>query len=392
MPILASAWLLAQAALPPVDEIYLPTSPVLAVAAVIDLKGATDGEEAALQVLAGCMEQGGKTYTRAAMANTDGVAQLPVVEAGQGYLLIRMAVQTSTPDVAAPMLASLITEPIVNEDSVAAAQSRLSVSPDLLRRVWRPVEFKGDVTERDVQYVLRKFVRPERVSFCLAGAFKAGDGVAAMRKANWTWSDLPERREFLRHKRFPLTTSLAEANAWTTRLPLAKSGAGVSTAMLAANLLGVGKASTMFRVLRTDLAYSYRQEATLLPTREGWLLGLSAFSTQRTTTETVAAQRLRLQEAVSKWTDADLLRAKRQWLAANDGVFPFDPAMSSPGIAIGDGAWGESAMGALNRLIIGRPLSRSMLLSMTDNPKIGDVRALATKLLTEGQVQILPAR
>lgn len=94
--------------------------------------------------------------------------------------------------------------------------------------------------------------------------------------------------------------------------------AALSTRVLALIGLGTGKGSSLFRVARQKLGYSYRQEAVLSPTPEGFEPRL-ILAMRPTDDEAAKAETLHtaLLEDVKAWTEADRLRA----LGMADAVF-----------------------------------------------------------------------
>lgn len=375
-----------------ISEVLMPRSDSTAFAAVLSTQGATDGELAALNALARTWEQGSRVYTRLATASAAGVVSLPKAEVGDGYILLRLEVRKSAVATGAQMLASLLTEPALDDDAVGIAQATSNSPADVQALAWSSGWFRGAITAKEIEYAWRKFVRPERITVCAAGEMPLYTAEAALKQATWTWPALPERRLFLRHTRDKVDGVDGEASIWTLQHPAATNGKSLAVAGLTACLLGIGKESAMFKVLRTDLAYSYRQEALAMPTAKGWNLGLVAYSTQKTSAEVVTKQRSLLAERVRAWTELDLTRVRRQWSSHADGIFPFGPFWSSGESSLGNGPWAEAGLGALTQAQFGATLSQAKLLQMADNVTLDEVKQMALATLDQGQVRLIPAR
>lgn len=385
--------LLAGAALsgpPAVTEVLLPRAKTSSMTAVINLSGLETGERTAARLLAGTLAQGSRTYTLRTILETPGLLYPPRVECGTDTILLEVSFRPEALTQAISIVSSLLTEVNKREEECNIAKRWLEPPSNILGFAWSPVQYKGNCTPDDVDYVWRKVMQPTNLSFAVAGPLTRYDAEAAFRQADWTWPSPPTGRRFLRGTVEFLNSSPTEASAWVLRSPIEATGQALARATLAAWMLGVGKKSTLFRTLREDLAYSYRQECLVIPGSKSWHWGCAVWSTQRTESATIAAQRQALSAAVKQWTAADLERARRQWAGYQDGVFPYLPIASSPEASLGAGSSAESKLAALNQVLLKRPISHSTLMGIAETVTLDDVKQTATNLLETGTVTLLP--
>jgi hypothetical protein len=239
---------------------------------------------------------------------------------------------------------------------------------------------KRDPAEREVRQAWDYLVKKGRVRISVRG----GDtpGAAARTWASLSVSDpasrLPAELPRPDGDRIP-----AAANAIWLDGPETKSPAA---AALAAILIGQGKSSELFRVAREAMGISYRQEAFLWPSRNGWTPRIFLTGADPVSRAQAEQLRERLIANASAWTDADLVRAKSCLRESLAGTGVWSPLMAAPGNSLGNGAGDLAILDAVTGLF-GAPLDPSVLAVQAQSEDLDAVKRCAREWLT-GSIEV----
>jgi len=162
-----------------------------------------------------------------------------------------------------------------------------------------------------VRDLAKRAIQPDRVIISVAGGFPVGDGVRQIQSAFGDWK--PSKVSAPRSDKtlLPLLARKSEVTTIELRAPaVAPADAAYAQTLLAAFALGVGKQSSMTRVLREAQGWSYRQEAVLWPTGKGWQPRLIvAMKLPQEDVEIAERVRKVLLEDVETWTEEHRSRA-----------------------------------------------------------------------------------
>lgn len=252
---------------------------------------------------------------------------LPRATVGADHVSLEVSVAASQVAVGIDLLCEMVYSPRLSADALKLAHEGLPFRNQGVgahafigrRPEWRSVE------KRLVLQFHQRLFRPERLSLSASGPV---DEMAL--RSEWS---LRQPRTFPKRPREVLGGKWQDEAAdhpggWILEI----AGDEVSTAtglqpatLLAACALGVGKGSSLFRVLRQAEQLSYRQEAALWPTEKGlrWRAWLRRPDPVDDPVPTAPVARL--QADVDAWTENDLLRAKatlQQSLEARGPLFP----------------------------------------------------------------------
>lgn len=301
---------------PQVVEVPMVGSERVAVVAVVRTAPRGSWEAAALRVLSEAMVQGTREFTRRELASYGSQTGHPIrVESLPDHLAIRvLAPRAGGLDSAMPLVASLLQNPILDEQSVLAAAKRLAEDEDVWRTVLDPVELPFEkVTPRLVRNVALRFVRPENTTIAIAGGFERGQGTEAVEAALRDWR--PGRAQIydaggptrpLVHRRGQAASVEFSVDPLGPGAPSASHAVRILTAFA----LGVGKGGSLHRIVRERLGRSYRQEAVLWPTARGWQVRLLIALGSDAKSEEAAEIRQVLESDVREWGETDLQRAR----------------------------------------------------------------------------------
>lgn len=280
--------------------------------------------------------------------------QIRIIVSGSGEAVrsrvgpdaLRLGFRVPAPDASLgfSLLSSYLRRGMPTPAQVEAARARLSArSPEGWAAVLRgSVPDLNRVKAEDVQRLYRRLFQPSNLTVAVGGTVSPALVQREWQRRFDDWQ--PELR--------PVPPVLGGGLPQPGRtggdfiglvlsasLPTADDS--VPTGLLSAALLGLGKSSTLFQVLREREGWSYRQEAFLAPTLSGWALHLAL---ARVTDEEGVQLKERvlaaLTDAVGRWTEDDRSRALAMLeacLKRDLRLLPLYPLGSEPlGHGIGD--------------------------------------------------------
>lgn len=164
----------------------------------------------------------------------------------------------------------------------------------------------------EIAELYQKIFRPENLVLAVGGRFL--DGAAqrgwSTKMDAWQPPRLMPRSPYLDSPKALDKNGTAVSSIELTGPVFGGSDAALSTRFLSLVALGAGKGSSLFRTTRQKQGISYRQEALMYPSPDGWqprliLLTLAGADLKKTAEDVRAG----LIEDVKGWTDADRLRA-----------------------------------------------------------------------------------
>ncbi len=206
------------------------------------------------------------------------------------------------------LLHSVLTEPSFLADTIKARRSRMT-SP------WGPAYRGFDLQEAELNHdtmaaLWQGIMRPKNISVAVAGTFRGNAPTEKWRSMQTGWVyDAPNQLPLsypLLAKPLPNPLPIIVYDS----KPITVTRASLASYLLAANALGVGKESVQWLVAREAMNLSYRQEAFLLPTVQGWRFRM-AYATDEagTKAEVLAELRTKLRAKCESLTQADLNHA-----------------------------------------------------------------------------------
>lgn len=265
-------------------------------------------------VLAEVMSLGTATYTRSELwryGAQDGVG--PIVAQLPGIIVIAVqATGEGAHEVCAEVGKSILTEPEIFPDRVEEAKGRLAA---VRRQAWVAASWPlppgiESVTPAQVQTAHQFWVQAKPLAVWLG----TPRGVGAESLTN-------EELATARAKPGPTSSAALPGGypAWRWDLPITGPGPDLAAATAATALLGLGKDSFGFRVLRSEHQLGYLIQGGIFPDPKGWaprLTGLGRTDLPTGYLDWLEAERL-------GWTEARIGIGKQWARAANAGIHPF---------------------------------------------------------------------
>lgn len=244
-----------------------------------------------------------------------------------------------------------------------------------------------------VQDLYRTLFRPENIFLAVGGPIVPGQATQIWQSKMAAWSPSPvlptSKYEPLPK---PSTINLGGLDSVEIRGPVfAADDPTISSKILAVIALGTGKGSSVFRVARQKLAFSYRQEGYLYPETNGWRCRL-IFVRKPSSGLREAAVNLQREIAkdISQWTEKDRIRALGMADAVlNRGVGPSPFAFGVDG-AVENGLEGRTFLNAYWKMKTGAPWNAENLRLSLENVTLETMRREASEMVNSGSVQTLP--
>lgn len=375
-------------------EAPIPTSDIVVLQAIVPAAGLSGKDRAALAILGDALLDGTQEYTRNQFFLYGSTAgRPPEVEVLPDHLRIQIVLPKDGLGVAAGLLESLVRRPSLrDEDIVRRLQRRTAVPPSLWAQALDPTQPDfARVKPADVRELHQRLFRPEHIQFAVGGGFAAGAGEKALRTVFEGWQprrvpkpapDPPAKPLWLRR---PLVATFELRSD-----PIKLSDTRLPAMILAAFALGVGKDASMHRVLRDANAWTYRQEAILWPTLDGWqvrlILAQASADGQQGLPEAV---RKALTSDMTSWTEESRTRAIAMAEAALSRSLEISPFWAGPRGPLPAGAIGGTYWAAYSALLGAPTFAPSGLLEAIRSVTLDELKGAAGELLTEAKVVIV---
>lgn len=377
---LAAAFLLQGPA--HVLETVDPTADEVAIEAVVTLPDLDPHRRRVARVLSMVVARQTQEYIRRDMLTiTNG--QPVRVTLMPDHLRISISVPPANLNAGLGLLDGICRRSVLDDDAIESADASLAnraVEPwyDALNP-W-PDDGKP-ATPAEVRRLYRELFKPSTVTVGVGGRLALGQAEDQWQKriADWT----PEKP--------PYSFEAASGPAVAVDLPapvirlaapvISPGDPNLSRRLLAMIALGSGKGAAMFRVVRQRLAFSYRQEAVLMPVSGGWKPVLAFASTEPSPAAMAEKAKLELVADVKAWTEADRARALGMAQAILLRGVPFSPLYFTPNGPPEDSLAGRTFLTTYWFAKTGKAVDAPQLLAAMRDVSLEDLRQAAADLL-----------
>ena len=303
-----------------VSEVLDPSVKRTRIEIVAGLSKLDRKEWAAVQTLGSAILRGTRSYTRFQLLQYATLAGDPIrVTVGPDHIRIGFSIPPSDMRLGVDLTDELVRGALLGPDDVQTALDEL---PFRRRSTWsqawlpQAIEPKG-VTTEDVAAIYRKVFAPGNVSIAVGGSIGSGQSSPLLEKFA-DWKSKPEARRrypdsapsFVSSRGSKVTTITFEGLEVSAVPVVAAEGATseLPAVLLGVAMIGQGKGSTAFQVLRQAHGWSYRQEAFLRGS-EGGIRPVLAVGFASDPTPILDRAKGELIKAVEGWTEADRVRA-----------------------------------------------------------------------------------
>ncbi|MCW5939389.1 MAG: insulinase family protein [Fimbriimonadaceae bacterium] len=344
-------------------------------------KAPEGADPAAWRVMARCLSEGTLEFSRESLLSTAGQTGQPLlIEATDELLSVTVVLPPDGLAVGAHLVASILTQPRLNERIINGAVASLKSEPP---GAWEAhLDGTPDfskVRARDVLALGERLGNPAQVVVTTAGPIERGDGSAAF---SGRFKPRPSPSQPIRAQQASPRLSRQEVTFVELSGPVLDPADAASPPMaLAAFALGVGKDGAMHRALREGRQWSYRQESVFWPTSKGWRPRL--VMARRASTETVSPEQMAdaLRPEIDRWEDGDRLRALAMAEASLQGRLPVNPFHFSASRRMSDSLASRAAWAGYLELTGKGALGTDTFLELLRQVTLEELKAAARDLM-----------
>lgn len=349
-------------------------------------------DPAAAEVLAAVLPQEVEGYSRRdVLSVTDGVP--PRCEAEGDHLRISLTVPPTNLSSGLGLLEAMLLRSRISDGKIREAVQ--SYAPggywSAALRPYSP-DFAA-MLPSDVLDLYRRLGDPSRIKLLVGGNFASGTVEELWRKRTDAWPAVRNVRRFTYQPRVRFRTGTPERVSIVEFAgpEIPARDAALSTRFLALVALGTGKGSSLFRVVRGELAASYRQEAILAPTAKGWEPRLAI--AMKATGEEVgasAAMRDAIQKDVDGWNETDLRRAQGMAEAVLNRMPELSPLSLWRNGPVSNSLEGRTFLKGYWQLKTGRAWDPKQMSSDMSLVSLADLKEAGKTMVEMASVRIIP--
>lgn len=245
----------------------------------------------------------------------------------------------------------------------------------------------------EAKKLCERVFRPERVTLIVGGKFDptTAEQEWLSRISQWTVDKEP-RGYFDISAPTARTQNLGGVTTIDfVAAPVGANDTAMPSRILSLFALGVGKGASLFRVVREKHAWSYRQEAILEPSRDGWLPQLLiATIPSDDVKDRIKVMRADLMDDVASWTGATRLRALGMAQAVFDNDVAFNPLYILGDAPVGNSLEDQTYLHGYWQLKTGKPWDSKALLNDMEQVSLEELKARAGEILTTAIPRVLP--
>lgn len=297
-----------------VVEWFEPTADVVSIQAVVKVPKLDPRNQNLLRLIATCVGSDTSTYSAVQIADiaarTGSRVRVTMME---DHIRVGMSVVPADQSTGVGMMGAMLRDVTPKEGQLEAAASDLQFRQySYWRQALETTPFElPKYTQKDVADLISYVFRPENITLGVGGKVQPGE---ATRRWNDVVSRWPSSRLPQLYVAKPEEQPVPKVTARMSVIDFQGSAftatdAAMTTRLLALTALGTGKAASLWRVARDIQGLSYRQEAVLSPTQEGFVPRLLIASQVEEPDKKAETLKESLLADIKNWTDEDRQRA-----------------------------------------------------------------------------------
>lgn len=376
-------------------ELPMPASDTICISVVAPTGELDPRESGIVRVLARMIPQGALEYPKSKIdALTIPTGHPLTCTVMPDHLCLQADVPAAYLREGLDMVHTLIEKAYLNEEDLDQALGEL---PFAKNSYWKialdpmTIDFEK-IDRRDIFAMYQKLFQPANLSIAVSGPFADNEARDLWLKYYEDWKP----QEILH----PRTGLSAEARPMQALQPITTievagtefkgSDATLPDKLLAIFALGVGKDSTVFRVIRQKLRISYRQEAFLWPTAAGFRPRIIVAVKPRNDEDGLGGQiKSAVLGDVDTWNEATRLRALAMAQAVYGRGLPLDPLVLQTAGNVGLSQDDRTFMTAYWPLKTGQYWIEANLLTSLNKVTLDEMRKAAKDMFGAGMTRII---
>jgi predicted Zn-dependent peptidase len=389
--------LVAAIAGPRIIEIPDPKAPYITVQAVVHI-GTLDARSRALaQVLNDTLLDATEGYNHDKLLQyATLVGEPPRCTLSADHFRIQVEVPRGQSALAGDLSNEILRHARLDPEAVSDAVGHLTQqSISYWRETIEPWSLSFDrIKPKDVQEFYAKTFLPESTTIAVAGPFKPGEAKTELDRQLGDWTSpkvkgrdsAGEPPKSLSTHSFPITSCELHGSQYSS------SDDSLPVQFLSATALGVGKWSTLHRVVREKMGLSYQQEAIISPTPLGFQTRLIIFTKPGEGDSRFAEQvKGALLSDVSSWTEQIRMRALGMAEAFLMKGSPISPLLVDSVVPVGDSLEDRTFMQAYWQDKAGTPWEPRKLLDQMSKIKLEELKRMAAEFVTGSSTRLITA-
>lgn len=373
-------------------------SQLVVVQAHIKAPKMTEREAAAWQVLGRVFLEGTIEYTPQTLRDYGSQAGLPPsVVVMPDAIRIQFVLPKTGLALAGDLMFGVLTRPALREEDIARAIASLTTETSApWVAMMGGTNFRYDrLRQGDVRAIYTRAVRPSNMNFVVGGGIEPGAGVQEIQSRFERWTAPrdpgPPRVD---GQPMPIVSWPEPVSTFAlSARPMTPASVASAAKLLAVFALGVGKTSSMHRVLREEHALSYMQSAVLWPTAEGWV---PTFIMVRKTEPEEAKYAIQMKDLLTKdvdtWDATTVSTAQALAEAAFTRNLANSPIWLEPDGPMTQGLIDRCAWRGYLEMVGSGALREDVMIGAMRNVDLDQLKAGAKALLDECNVGWLPGR
>ncbi len=291
------------------------------------------------------------------------------------------------------VMEALLRNATLTAENLEAAKEEQD-EPDYWSSALNPIDLpKVKLTAEEAQQLYHRVFRPDRLLLTVGGRFAQGDAEQAWTKRMALWPVEKEPKGFFDNT--PIAERTKGSGAITTvdlvAAPFSANETGVQSKILSMFAFGVGKRASLFRVVREKHGWSYRQEAILSPTKDGFVPHLLvAMIPTDDAQDRAKTMRTELLEDVGTWDSTTRDRAFGMAEAVLSGYIPFNPFYFLGDSPAGNSLEDRTFLSGYWKMKTGTRWNPGLLLDSMKKVSVDELKESAKAMLATVIPRILP--
>lgn len=386
---------IALAVLPKVVAIEEPSADIVTLQAIVRIPELSPRYRLGLRAVCDLLLSGTEEYSATTLRRyLNQTGSEPTVQFLPGCIRIGITLPSEQFRTGISMMDSLLRRASFEQSAIAAWRPNVSVRDYWEATLVGSLPNVKDLRLGDIRDSYVRYFRPENTIVSVAGKLEPGAAERiAERFSDWN-PPRPRPPSLDLNRELPLFATDFDVNTIELRsLELDPGAAGFPTDLLAAYALSVGKGSSLHRVARETLHWSYRQEGVLWPSPKGFRFRM-ILARQERDFDVAGATKLRdlMTGDIEKWTESDLQRAKaiaRLGMVHGIGPQPWRLSTSRP---LDESLQERAAMAGYWFGLTGTKWNPSAICDHMSKVDLVGLKDSARKLLDGASVQVVLGR
>jgi hypothetical protein len=385
--------LITMATTPRIVEIPCPDANRLAVQVMIKLPELDSRELAFAQILEANLLEGTEDFTKNNLLLMTSKTGHPIrCILAPDHLRIQFSLPENGLSNASLIIDSILRRALLDPEKIKASSETL---PFRNLPYWsEALDFRKSqfpkLKQSEVVGFYHHLFRPENVTIAVSGPFEPGKAEEAIKTPLVDW--IPGRDDYpkFHYADMPIWSGSRRRSLTTFEIYSMLPDGELPKQLTIASVLGLGKGSLVFRIIREKMRISYRQEAFLWPSEKGLQLRIIvAYSQSADAQELAEKVRAELLKAVDLLDESDLSRAQTLFTTSWQNGIVSGPMLIGSSIPLGNSLEDRTLLAGYGTMKTDAPWLYDKLIDDVRSVGLADVKKTARALLESAKVRVI---